>query len=118
MCVRKLGRIREVVKIMRDLMKEFFFFIMLNIYENFLELFLELQVYVDVQVVLVKYDDISFLKLVVICYIVVLLKIRIVLEKFFLEIVFRRGLSIVEINVVEVIYRVVEFNFYVLKFLE
>lgn len=35
--------------------------------------------------------------------------------RFLLDIVFKRGLSTVEMIVVEVIYRVVEFNFYVLK---
>ncbi|CAB1314616.1 unnamed protein product, partial [Coregonus sp. 'balchen'] len=77
MCARKLGRIKEAVKMMRDLMKEFPLLGMLNIHENLLE---------------------ALPKSATICYTSALLKARAVSDKFSPEAASRRGLSTAEMN--------------------
>ncbi|KAK2567841.1 Protein ST7-like protein [Acropora cervicornis] len=94
MCARKLGRVKEAIKMMRDLMKEFPLMSVLNIHENLLEALLEIQAYSEMQQVLAKYDG----------------------KKLFSpEVAAKRGLSPAEMAAVEAIHRAVEFNPHVPK---
>ena len=119
---RKLGRLKEAVKMFKDLAKEvgsktclvsiINLYIqvppimnVLNIHENLLECLLEMGNYADVQAVLAKYDDISLPKSAAICYTAALLKARSVADKFSADVAGKRGLTVSEMAAVGAIPR-------------
>jgi len=117
MCLRKMGKLKECIKITRELIKEFPLMSVLHIHENLIEALLAQKAYNDVQALLTRYDDLTLPKSAVICYSAALLKIRPVCEKFFADVTVKKGLTTHQFDAVEALQRAVEFNPHVPQYL-
>lgn len=117
MCLRKMGKLKESIKITRELIKEFPLMSVLHIHENLIEALLAQKGYSEVQQLLTKYDDLTLPKSAVICYTAALLKIRPICDKFCVEVTSKKGLTALQFTAVEALQRAVEFNPHVPQYL-
>lgn len=117
LCARKLGKLKEAVKMYRDLSKDDRALAMINVHENLIECLLEMQNYFDLQQLLHKLEDVNFYKSTVMSYTVALLKIKQMGEKFCPDVVSKRGPNQPEMNAIDAIHIAVELNPHVPKYL-
>lgn len=116
-CLRKLGKVKEAVKLYRDLSKDDRSFHFANIHENLIECLLEMQNYSDVQQVMSKQDEQWLIKSTVMCYTFALLKAKAAGEKFNADSVSKRGPNSTEMVAVDAIHIAVEMNPHVPRYL-
>ncbi|CAI5447430.1 unnamed protein product [Caenorhabditis angaria] len=120
MCARKQGRLREAIKMFKDMSRDGSMGALLNVQENLIEACLEMQAYGDVQALLVRYDgygapcsyELREPRSAVLSYTSALLKVRAVAENFRCSVDYslRRGLSSAEQTAIEALTRAIEFN--------
>lgn len=116
-CLRKLGKVKEAIKIYRDLSKDDRSLHFANVHENLIECLLELQNYSDVQQVMSKQDEQWLFKSTVMCYTYALLKAKAAGEKFCADTVSKRGPNNTEMVAVDAIHIAVEMNPHVPRYL-
>jgi tetratricopeptide (TPR) repeat protein len=116
-CLRKLGRVKDAIKIYRDLSKDDRSFHFANIHENLIECLLDAQNYSDVQQIMSKQDEQWLIKSTVMCYTYALLKAKAVGEKFCADAVSKRGPNNAEMVAVDAIHIAVEMNPHVPRYL-
>lgn len=117
LCARKLGKLKEAVKMYRDLSKDDRALAMINVHENLTECLLEMQNYFDLQQLLHKLEDVNIYKSTVMSYTVALLRIKQMGEKFCPDAVSKRGPNQPELTAIEAIHFAVELNPHVPKYL-
>ena len=116
-CLRKLGKVKDAIKIYRDLSKDDRSFHFANIHENLIECLLDTQNYPDVQQIMSKQDEQWLIKSTVMCYTYALLKAKAVGEKFCADAVSKRGPNNAEMVAVDAIHIAVEMNPHVPRYL-
>lgn len=117
LCARKLGKLKEAVKMYRDLSKDDRALTITNIHENLIECLLEMQSYFDIQQLLHKLEEVHLYKSTVMSYTVALLRIKQIGEKFCPDTVSKRGPSQPELSAIDAIHFAVELNPHVPKYL-
>ena len=116
-CTRRLGKIKEAIKLYRDLLKDSRTLFLVNIYENLTECLLDSQSYSELNNFLSKQEETLLYKSTPLCYTIALLKCKAVGDKFCAETVARRGPTPPELAVYEAIHRAVELNPHVPRYL-
>ena len=116
-CLRKLGRVKEAIKIYRDLSKDDRSLHFANIHENLIECLLENQNYSDAQQLMSKQEDQWLFKSTVMCYTYALLKAKAVGEKFSVDVASKRGPNTAEMAAVDAIHVAVEMNPHIPRYL-
>ena len=116
-CARRLGKLKDAVKMYRDLQKDSRALFLINICENLTECLLELQSYSELNTLLSKQEETVLFKSTSLCYTIALLKAKAVGDKFCAETMARRGPMPTELAAYEAIHRAVELNPHVPRYL-
>ena len=116
-CNRRLGKVKDAIKIYRELMKDNRAHYLANLYENLAECLLETHSYTELNAFLLKQEETFIYKSTTLCFTLALLKAKAVGDKFCAETVARRGPTPQELAACETIHRAVELNPHVPRYL-